>query len=394
MKLKKLLPEISLFQGDAGKNDLKDLFDDFFNKGIVPKKYKKLYYADEDEAKGISWDSGNPYRNKMLSKDAQKLKNLNQVTPEFLDYLQKYEQVGSSGNFMMIMKKDGSDMVFVLCDKSAKLITEFFAGQIKVTKGDNSYKISSKKFFKLNTYQVHWSNIAVEHKGHGIGKLMYTMVYEYVTHNLNGALLSDNILYQGSQKMWMQYIPTIASYFGIQLNGIFFPINKEEATPATMGNGDIDAMIAMETPPKDVRKIMYNVKGLSFARGEYGNIEVRDSINAKISLKPGQSIRTFTFKEDPRWMDMDEDNDIDSGRWVSKPNKKFEYTLFSNLVDEATSLPALIKQLMALDVVSRPYIVSGQGQGEFSNMKVAVFTFDNAVVIVKQSGGKLIMIPG
>ena len=64
-KLKNLLSEISLFQGDAGKNDLKDLFDDFFNKGIVPKKYKKLYYADEDEAKGIAWDSGNPYRNKI-----------------------------------------------------------------------------------------------------------------------------------------------------------------------------------------------------------------------------------------------------------------------------------------------------------------------------------------
>ena len=50
--------------------------------------------------------------------------------------------------------------------------------------------------------------------------------------------------------------------------------------------------------------------------------------------------------------------------------------------------------LIALDVLMVPYIVSGQGQGEYSNMKVAVFTFDNAVVIVKQSGGKLIMIPG
>ena len=193
---------------------------DFFNKGIVPKKYKKLYYADDEEVKGIGYVTGNSRTDKKLSKEADKLKNLNQVTPEFLDYLQKYEQVGSSGNFMMIMKKQGNEMIFVLCNKSATLITEFFAGQIKVSKGDSSYKISSKKFFKLNTYQVHWSNIALEHKGQGIGKLMYTMVYEYVTHNLNGALLSDSILYQGSQKMWMQYIPTIASYFGIQLNGI------------------------------------------------------------------------------------------------------------------------------------------------------------------------------
>ena len=51
-KLKNLLSEISLFQGDAGSNDLKDLFDDFFHDGVVPAKYKELYWADDDDLKG------------------------------------------------------------------------------------------------------------------------------------------------------------------------------------------------------------------------------------------------------------------------------------------------------------------------------------------------------
>jgi hypothetical protein len=53
IKLKELLPEISLMSGDAGSDRLKDIFDVAFRNGMLPKKYRTLFWAGEDEAKNI-----------------------------------------------------------------------------------------------------------------------------------------------------------------------------------------------------------------------------------------------------------------------------------------------------------------------------------------------------
>ena len=381
IRLKNLLPEISLMQGDAGSDKMKDIFDTAFRAGVLPKKYRPLYWADEDEAKSIP----SKYIGKNLTakdkKEIEKHIELNQVTPQILDYLNKYETVASSGNYVMILKKSPKEWNFLLCDKSAKNLTEFFIGVIRVEKGVRSYSFSPKKAFNLDVYQIHWSNIALEFKGQGMGKLMYTMVYEYIAGTLKGALLSDSMLFQGSQKMWMQYIPTIANYFGIVVEDVFFPIDKSEVGGDVMGN-NVDHMVAMQTMPKEISKIAYNVKGLSFKAGEYGVFEVHENINAKLA-KTKKTLHPWDKGFDP-YAGYDEK----TGKF-KKPEKPVE-TYFSNLVDEATTIIGLIKKMENDYNMETGFLVSNTG--EISNLKACVFSFENANVIIKQTGGKLVMV--
>jgi hypothetical protein len=183
------------------------------------------------------------------------------------------------------------------------------------------------------------------------------------------------MLFQGSQKMWIDYMPSVASYFGIVMEDVFFPIDKSEISRDVMGNG-VDTVVAMENPPKEVRKLAYNVSGLSFKRGQYGMCRVRAGINDKIALKAGDTIRTFTF------------NDKDD-RWQSKPNKNFQYTLFSNLVDEAPTMIVLFKRMEGLGMADGYDVVN---QTDYKDLKACVFSFENANVIVKETGGRLVMV--
>jgi hypothetical protein len=189
--------------------------------------------------------------------------------------------------------------------------------------------------------------------------------------------------------MWFDFMPSIASFFGVIVDEIFFPIDTSEVSRDVMGQ-TVDSVVAMETPPLEIRKIANNVKGLSFKKGQYGMLRVRASINDKISLKPGQTSRTFTFQEDPRWMDMDKDNDIDSGKWVSKKNKDFQFTYFSNLVDECPTMMNLLMRLEQLDIVNRYEVTNWSAEPK--DMKTCVFSFNNANVIVKETGGRLVMV--
>lgn len=373
------MPEISLMTGDAGSDKMKDIFDLAFRSGVLPKKYKHLYWSDEEEAKGIPSTYMASSMTPQEKKEMQRNKDLNTISPEVLDYINKYETVGSSGNYVMILKKKGSEWNFLLCNKAAKNLTEFFIGVIKVEKGTRSYRFSAKKAFNLDVYQIHWSNIALELKGQGMGRLMYTMVYEYISGPLGGALLSDSMLFQGSQKMWMQYVPTIASYFGIVVEDVYFPIDKSEIGSDVMG-GSVDHMVAMETMPSEVRKLFLNVKGLSFKSGEYGVIRVRENINQKLEKQDKRDMGSS------RWQDWD---DVRLDKTKKKPTKPVE-TYFSNLVDEANSLPVLIKRMEYDYDMNMDSIVSNTN--EVASLKACVFTFDNMNVIVKQAGGRLVMV--
>jgi hypothetical protein len=376
IKLKKLLSEISLMSGDASQSDMKDMFDRAFEKGFLPKKYRKLYRADSDEAKGIMYHSDTYKPDKEDQKENEKLVQLNKVTPKVLDYLKKYETVGSSGNYIMIMKKKGNELHFMLCDKTAIALTEFFIGVIKAEKGINTYNFTPDKAFNLKTYQIHWSNVSAENKGKGLGRLMYKMVYEYITGPLGASLVSDSTLYQGSRKMWMLYIPTIARFFGIVVNDVFFPIDRNEIGLGVMEK-NVDAMVAMESIPTEIRKIANNVKGLSFNQGEYGVLRVRENINQKIANTTGKEERDFNYDEK-------------QGRWVATKNKNFKYTYFSNLVDEARTIYGLIKEMERRKMDIHRLISNTE---EFLHLKVCVFSFNNMNVIIKQGAGKLIMIP-
>ena len=377
--LKKLLPEITLMHGHAQDNRLKDMFDQAFRDGVIKKKYRKLFMSDEDEAKGqprpdtmvrVGVDRL-PADSKRAKNQLEKNKELNEITPEVLEMLDKYPIAGSSGNYVMIVKKKGHQLNLLLCDKSAKFLTEFFVGVIRIEKYADELRYTPKNAFGMNAYAVHWSNVAAEHMGQGIGRLMYRLAYEYITNQLNAAMVSDSILYEGSQKMWMLWMPGIANFYGMVFGDIFFPLDQSEINKSTLR--DAQAVFAMKSPPTAIRKIAHNVKGLSFTKGEFGVMRVNQSINYKIQLDDSQS----RFEYDER-----------KNRTVEK-NKDFAFTYFSNLVDESTGIAHLIKKMDSL-YMDRDHMESSKG--ELTGLKACIFAFDDANVIVKKVGAKLVMV--
>ena len=346
--------------GDASESGMINLFRTAADKAL-PLKYgsvRKLvagYYDTDDEDDVKEKES------------AEKLALVNAGFISMID--SKLPIVARSGGYELRKRKSGKIIEFHLVDPKAKYIYEYFIGIIEVEPNRRTYRIDSKKAFNLKCYQIHWSNVAKEHQGKGLGKLMYTLVYQYV-NQAGGALVSDSILFQGSQKMWFDYIPSIASFFGIEVNEIFFPIDKSEITREILGNG-VDHVIAMENPPKEIRKIAYNVKGLSFKAGQYGMIRIRAGINDKIELNNISLSKSSDF-------------------WAQKPTKKSEYTMFSNMVDDAPTIIVLLKRMQGLGMAD---VYEAQNwTGEPSNLKACIFSFTNANVIVKETGGRLVMV--
>ena len=361
--------------GDAGSDNMEDFYRRASDK-ILPSKYDIVR----------DWMGDDPYGyhnysvpSDELDKEREKAQKLMLVNKDFIaDVDKKLSLITRSGGYELRLEKKGKNLTFHLVDPKAKYIYEYFIGIIQTESGTRNYRLNPKKAFNLMCYQIHWSNVAAEHIGKGLGKLMYTMVYEYV-NGLGAALVSDSMLFEGSQKMWFDFIPSIASFFGVVVEDIFFPIDKGEVTRDVMGNV-VDTVVAMENPPKEVRKIAYNVTGLSFKKGQYGVMRVRAGINDKIGLKAGETIRTFTFNDD-------EDGD---SRWTSKPNKEYKYTLFSNLVDECPTMLILLKRMEQLGMADRYELVNATG--EATDLKACVFSFENANVIVKETGGRLVMV--
>jgi len=208
--------------------------------------------------------------------------------------------------------------------------------------------------------------------GQGLGKLIYEMVYKYVTSE-GAALVSDTILFEGSQKMWMSYVPSIANWFGAVVRDVYIPISKEEMVSSAKSIADIsDSLVAMENPPALIRKVANNFKGLSFSAGQYGVMQVRYGINKKI------------YKSEKLVFDPKLDH------WRSKSDKEIAWTYPSNLIDEANSLKDLIWRLRQYGLNTS--ITSGTGVGDAANLaslKSLAIAFDDAIIIVKETGGRL-----
>jgi len=369
IKLKDLLGEISLASGDASDASMESLYDRISYK-ILPKKYS-------DVSNWIGEEPNDDWSDQW-KKRYEKAKQLSLVDSAFIGIINsKLPLVSSKGGYELRLMKSSNSLYFYLVDPNAKYIYEYFIGTITAQVGTNTFRFTPSKAFGLSTYQIHWSNVAREHKGKGLGKLMYTMVYEYVS-GIGAALVSDGTLYQGSQKMWIDYIPSIASYFGIVLDDVFFPIDKSEVKAngrSLMGDSSVSAMVAMQNPPALIRKIANNVKGLSFSKGEYGVIHTSRGINDKL-IPEGETLRTFTFNEK-------------SNEWDVEKKKNVQFTYFSNLVDESNSIMNLF---IKFEKYGGPNIYDVTSYTSKSNLEAVVFGFSNVNVIIKKSGGKLVMV--
>jgi len=346
IRLLEIVKEITFSKGHASSKNLEDMADQAISTLDI----------DNDLDRGLPEDANYlelPINNKVFAKSLAKRTKI----------------VTQSGEYMLILKTSGkSDYEYYLVNKSAKQVKEFFVAVMQ-TNTSSYRRYNLKKAFDIVVETVEWSNLATELRGQGIGKLLYTLVYDYVKSQ-GRAFGSDSMLFEGSAGMWITYMPKLASYFGIILDGVILPIPKEELTIKNKPIFDmygIDGFIAMENPPKLVRKIMHNVEGLSYIKGEYGVAKTYANVNDTFEVdQPKLSLKqVMAGADEPKGREVqfiDYVNEFDTIKDLLKSDK------INYMVDE-------------LDVAKKK-----------KNIKALIFAFLDAMVIVKETQNGLVSV--
>jgi hypothetical protein len=342
IKLTDLVKEISFGYGHASSDDAEDISSDaMYMNGI-----------DDAIARDGEYDELQiPVSDKKFQKAIAK----------------KFIVAGESNGYRLLTTKEseGGDNKYYLSNPNAKVTGEYFVGIIKTELNEGDF-YNLKKGFGVQIETVHWSNIALEMRGTGAGKLMYTMVYEYVKSK-GRAFGSDSMLFEGSAGMWMNYMPSIAKYFGIIVNDLMLPIAPEELTKKNKAAFElygVDGFVAMETPPPMVRKIAYNVKGLSFIKGEYGVVKMEGKVNDRLDVTK--------FSKDM------------FGSRTRVP--KSEFARFVDYVNNFSTIKALLNS--PIDYSIRDTIGTKK-----TKYKTVLFAFEDAVLVVKQLPNGLSVTP-
>lgn len=270
------------------------------------------------------------------------------VEPLVNDLLQSRSPVAEDGQYKLFLKVQSGESKFYLIDTKAPTVDMVFVGTMKLEKYDEGFMYNVQTAFDLKMFQVHWSNVGIEYRGKGLGKVMYTLVYQYLSSK-GYAMASDGMLFEGSSGMWRTYMPGIASYFGVIMRDILLPVTKADVADTTLvENADVDGFVAMENPPKIVRKIAHNVQGLSFAKGEYGVVTMYS-----VAIEDA----TDEFNDKSFFDAIDEDE-------------------FESLKDLANH----INNFHDIKTAT----------GETNNLKCLILTFDDAIVAAKQVGDRIV----
>jgi hypothetical protein len=156
IKLTELVKEISFGYGHASSNDAEDISSD------------AIYMNQIDSA--ISRDGD--YDELQIPVTDNKFQKA---------IAKKFKVIGESNGYRLVTtKKDEyGDIRYYLTNPNANVIGEYFISIIKTQLNEGGF-YNLKKGFGVQVEAVHWSNVALETRGTGVGKLMYTMVYEYV----------------------------------------------------------------------------------------------------------------------------------------------------------------------------------------------------------------------
>jgi hypothetical protein len=271
------------------------------------------------------------------------------VEPLLNDILAKNTPIAENGQYKLFLKVQSGESKFFLIDTQAPTVDMVFVGVMKLEKYDEGFMYNPQTAFNLKMFQVHWSNVGIEYRGKGLGKVMYTLVYQYLSSK-GYAMASDGMLFEGSSGMWRTYMPGIAKYFGVMMRDILLPVTKADvADTSLVENADLDGFVAMENPPKLIRKIAHNVEGLSFARGEYGVTTI---------------FGTDVEEEAPEFFDQPFIDAVDEG--------------------EFDSLKDLVKQVGKYHTIKT-------ATGNPKNLKCLILSFTNAIIAAKQVGDRLVL---
>jgi len=331
IKTKDSIEEISFASGHAGAHTLTTIFDqvlklDPYNSGPTFGKLEKIKAVD-------GWNTNYELRDVDAFSKIIKSKALSVITTD-------------DGPELLVLKIDKGSYLCTIVNPYAVTIGEYFIGLIKVReiKKERYGGISLAQSVELPALQIYWSDVAVEWRGKGLGKQLYSLVYKWATSK-GYALASDDTLFEGSAGMWTTYMPEIASYFGVVIDNIIIPITKEEALLDKFKFfKNTDGFIAFENPPKLLRKVYYNLKGLSYSKGEIMVINL-DNYSINKPLEGDQTI--------------------------------FDY------IEQSSSIPQLLKTLYeeveyGEDAGKRLPFTSSQ-----KNAKVVILTFRDSILLVK-----------
>lgn len=329
--LESIMSEISFASGHAGAHTLRSIFDqvfslDLYNGKSTLDKLKKIKAVD-------GWITDYELKDVDAFSNIVKSKALSVITTD-------------DGPELLILKIDKGSYLCTIVNPYAVTIGEYFIGLIKVReiKKERYGGISLAQSVELPALQIYWSDVAVEWRGKGLGKQLYSLVYKWATSK-GYALASDSILFEGSAGMWTTYMPEIASYFGVVIDNIIIPITKEEALLDKFKFfKNTDGFIAFENPPKLLRKVYYNLKGLSYSKGEIMVINL-DNYSINKPLEGDQNI--------------------------------FDY------IEQSASIPQLLKTIYeeveyGEEAGKRLPFTSSQ-----KNAKVVILTFKDSILLVK-----------
>jgi hypothetical protein len=129
----------------------------------------------------------------------------------------------------------------------------------------------------------------------------------------------------------------------------------------------------MENPPPTVRKIAYNVKGLSFVGGEYGIVMMYDGVNDILDIEDNSDY----YGNRSSW---DDDYQEKKKKPKNKPVRFIDY------VNNFTT----IKQLLNSEI---EYYIGDIVGSKKTKYKTLIFAFPDAMLVVKQLPDKLSVTP-
>jgi hypothetical protein len=156
----------------------------------------------------------------------------------------------------------GMGITKYVVNTSAKTWREYIVGSVDV-------EVMKNKPYKLKGGQIILTYISKPYRKKGIGTLMYYMI---LVHYQN--LFSDEILYEGSRKVWLNKIYSAANFFGAQALDFYIPLTLEDAQDDNLvGSPVILSYVASINPSPEMIKLKKALNGLSLSKGEFGVYE-------------------------------------------------------------------------------------------------------------------------
>jgi hypothetical protein len=170
----------------------------------------------------------------------------------------------------------GIGMTLYLVNTSAKTWREYVVGSVDIEIMDN-------KPYKLKGGQITLTYISKPYRGRGMGTLLYYMILVHYR-----TLFSDEILYEGSRKVWLSKVYNTAKFFGAQVLDFYVPLTLEDAQDDNLvGSPAILSYVASIRPSPEMIKLSDTLKGLSLSKGEFGVYEYPENTDAFFDVIEG-----------------------------------------------------------------------------------------------------------